>query len=816
MAHVMQPGAGHFSGTYIPTMAGWVQANAFYNAVPFNSKPPPVPPGVNPQVWMNGQWQPNPMFRPQPGMTQGQPMWAPHPGWGAAVAQAQGQSNFNPHKRVANPGDPSYWATKLSDNPLGLENMHIKDPVPTSERHVKEQNGVPHTPWVWVPKELMSSEEASKSLNNTSNPASQGGHPQSQQTDKALPAPPYTSSSRDHSRAPSSSQRDAFSNQQYPASSHSRSLQQAPGPAPPTSAPAAVSSYSSYHQQQQQRPQETQRPAERYPSAPPQQPQQQDTSVHARQHSHETSVRPSAESQSYRDYRTPSASASASASSSASAAAAARERERERERTSSGDREQRDPHRTSEAYSESREPLQPTFSPKIVRTPRHYSSGSRPSSHEESNDTPTRTPPLGSIYASASNAPSRSNSMSVRRQSTMPPSVNTSVSTTPPSSLGLLTFTEEPQALLSPLVVGSTPPMETKPSPGRDVGRNGARDVGRSQTFPVIERPGYDVAFSGEASEREGKTYPRTPRPREGSRQRLSADHEYERGGDRDRSANVTPQPPTRTPPMHTQPTRTPPSRTSPSSYNTRPSPETGAYHARQISRSHTYPSVAPVIPPPVVPPPVIPSPPSTSPRYGSSSQHHSFSSSHHHSSSTSHQHQPSRDYSNSTHQSQAQQYPSNSYSSSSYSRTSPNANSSRSRAASPLRHNPLPRPPAVSPYTESLARGGVTSASAAAAAHQQSSSYQPRRTVRLGYWNRRGDHLYVTDKGERFIVYALRHLANPEELRQYPAPTEGWLDHRGDFIKYDPKVPELLDSLPVQGDIPKRPYSSFVQYVDV
>ena len=494
---------------------------------------------------------------------------------------------------------------------------------------------MPHTPWVWVPKELTATEEASKSAYGSSNPGAQGNQAQSQQSEKALPAPPYTTSSRDHSRAPSSSQRDAFPNPQF-ASSHARPLHQAPGPALSTSAPAAVSSYSSYHRQQQQsqpqqtqRPPDTQRPAERY-AATSQQPQQ-DNSAHARQHSHEASVRPSAEPQSHRDYR----SASASASSSASAAAAARERERER--TSSGDREQREPHRNGEAYSESRE-MHLTFSPKIVRTPGHYSSGSRHSGHEENDLPPARTPPLGSIYAPAGNAPSRSNSMSARRQSSMPPSVNTSVSTTPSSSLGLLTFTEEPQALLSPLVVGSTPPMETRPSPGRDIPRDSGRDVrdvGRSQTYPVIERPGYDVAFSGDSSEREGKSYPRTPRPRESSRQRLSADHEYERAGDRDRSANVTPQPSARTPPMRTPPTRTPPSRTSPSSYNTRPSPEGGAYHARQISRSHTYPSVTPVIPPPVIPPPVIPSPPSTSPRYGSSSQHHS--------SSTSHQHQSDR-----------------------------------------------------------------------------------------------------------------------------------------------------------------------------
>ena len=127
MAHVMKPGAnapGPFSGnSFMPALThGWVHANSYYSAVPFNSAPPPVPTGVNPQTWMNGQWQPNPMFRPQPGMTQGAvQMWAPHPGWGQAAQRGQ-----QPWKRPINPGDPSYWATKLSDNPLGLENMHIR------------------------------------------------------------------------------------------------------------------------------------------------------------------------------------------------------------------------------------------------------------------------------------------------------------------------------------------------------------------------------------------------------------------------------------------------------------------------------------------------------------------------------------------------------------------------------------------------------------------------------------------------------------------------------------------------------------------
>ncbi|PIL22317.1 hypothetical protein GSI_15005 [Ganoderma sinense ZZ0214-1] len=561
----------------------------------------------------------------------------------------------------------------------------------------------------------------------------------------------------------------------------------------PPSTSAVASSYS-------QRIQDV-RPSDRLTSTSSQQLQQQqvqgvDGALRSRQHTHGL-ARSAGEPQLHTDYR----SSSASVSSSASAAAAAGERER----TSSGGHE-RTLDRPNEAFSQARE-MHLTFSPKIIRTPDHYSSpsNSRHASQEEDDGPPLpRTSGAhGNIYAPSRSSPSRptpsrSNSISSHRQSTAPSAGVTSGQTTASSSLGLLTFTEEPQALLSPLVVGSTPPMETKSSPGRD--------VSRSQSYPFVRNPNPIVGFTGE-SEREGKMYPRTPRPNENLRSRLEPGEQgYHHSPDRDRSANVTPQPPIRTPPNLSPPTRTPPSRTSPS-YNTRPSPDAGSHHARQISRSHTYPSVIShgvAISPPVIPPPVVPSPVgsppsnsmSTSPHYGTSSSHYSSSSS------------------------QGQQYPSSSrssYPSSSYSRTSPNANSTRSRAASPLRHNPLPRPPVVSPYAESLTRGGASSASAAAAAHQQSSFHnQTKRTVRRGYWNRRGDYLYVTDKDERFIVYAPPQLANPEELKQYPSPTDGWLDHHGDFVKYDPKVPELLDSLPVHGAAAKRPYQYFVQYTEV
>lgn len=54
--------------------------------------------------------------------------WAPHPSWGAPMANAHGGAgaNFNPYKRVPNPGNAEYWNTKLKENGLGLENMHIR------------------------------------------------------------------------------------------------------------------------------------------------------------------------------------------------------------------------------------------------------------------------------------------------------------------------------------------------------------------------------------------------------------------------------------------------------------------------------------------------------------------------------------------------------------------------------------------------------------------------------------------------------------------------------------------------------------------
>lgn len=82
--------------------------------------PPPPPQGmkIDPKMWYQGQWQFNPMYR-SVASAQAQ-AWAPHPMW------QQQAADFNPYKRKPNPGDAAYWGTKLSDNPLGLHNMHIR------------------------------------------------------------------------------------------------------------------------------------------------------------------------------------------------------------------------------------------------------------------------------------------------------------------------------------------------------------------------------------------------------------------------------------------------------------------------------------------------------------------------------------------------------------------------------------------------------------------------------------------------------------------------------------------------------------------
>jgi hypothetical protein len=56
----------------------------------------------------------------------------------------------------------SYWDTHLTDNGFGLENMHIKQPVPPTAPG-ESKNEAPHTPWACVPRELDDDESQASS-----------------------------------------------------------------------------------------------------------------------------------------------------------------------------------------------------------------------------------------------------------------------------------------------------------------------------------------------------------------------------------------------------------------------------------------------------------------------------------------------------------------------------------------------------------------------------------------------------------------------------------------------------------------------------
>ncbi len=132
------PGPHFAQGPRPPTLSSWASApviptiqNPPTAAVPHpahhHSFVPPAPPGVNPQQWQNGRWT---YTAPPGGVNSAQPHGPLPPpnlvGWNVPAGWGITPQYYCPPSQVHRQPERSYWETSLSDNPLGLENMHIK------------------------------------------------------------------------------------------------------------------------------------------------------------------------------------------------------------------------------------------------------------------------------------------------------------------------------------------------------------------------------------------------------------------------------------------------------------------------------------------------------------------------------------------------------------------------------------------------------------------------------------------------------------------------------------------------------------------
>ncbi|KAF8056712.1 hypothetical protein FPV67DRAFT_1658315 [Lyophyllum atratum] len=450
--------------------------------------------------------------------------------------------------------------------------------------------------------------------------------------------------------------------------------------------------------------------------------------------------------------------------------------------------------------------LKPTFSPKIIRIPDHYSSrpssSSAPSSREHSQ---------GSVDSltgrmermSASEFSSSHDPAALTRHSSMPSVYSNSSQQS--SSISGVQLVDEPSSILSPLVITAGTPRP-----------NNSRPLNRVSTYPEM---GGQSALSTIA---EGPS-PADNTPRRKSSRRNSPPEMYTRSVSpsqdsfRSRPTHRTDQYPRSASPSHDTFRRGSGSQYTP--------PDTHAQEAqrRSSTQQHTPPDAypthrqsspsregtqrrpidiyAPTSPPPTSTPRRSTSHPSTSESYSSTA------------------HRP------------PSQEPSPPRSASRFTPPREAANSIPPPAGHnhstsyTYSHNHLPEPPRSPPgYTPPRAANNPAPPMSPRTYEELRpepiklvNKYTPmppppgamKRWRRVGYWNRRGDH--CTKEG--YIVYAPHEKSYPEELKDYPEDGVGYENGFGHIGLFDSKRPELPESLPRHGQPPLRPYSEFVKY---
>ncbi|KAF9652411.1 hypothetical protein BDM02DRAFT_2973142 [Thelephora ganbajun] len=339
-----------------PKPTGWSSA----------SGAPPQPPPQQQQYYNPGVVNSNAPRPPSqqaggpPGWSQA---WMPHPGWQMPV-------DHNPYKRMPKEPDPSYFSVELSENPLGLENMHIT-------RASRPQEKPFTTPWRWVPEDLPPSDDEKEDESTPPN----GSRAASSRDDPSSARHHHTSSasqqvsrhlSQDSKLQPSSSSREVeqYRLKAYPSSSSRRNTQEH---TPPQDSSLYRSS--------------SMRNAQEYTPPSDSSPRRTSSRKNTQEYTppSDDQRRPSALSQ----VHTPDDRSK-------------REKEKDRRKTSDSDEH--------EAFSGKKE-LHPTFSPAIIRTPKYYLertstpnnvTPTKPSSTRRASDGPG-VPPHGTVIQPLNN-----------------------------------------------------------------------------------------------------------------------------------------------------------------------------------------------------------------------------------------------------------------------------------------------------------------------------------------------------------------------------------------------------------------------------
>lgn len=369
-----------------PKATGWSSASG---------APPQPPPQQQQQQYYNPGVVNNNAPRPASQQAGGPPgwgqAWVPHPGW-------QIPSDHNPYKKMPKEPDPSYFLVELSENPLGLENMHITQPSRPQEKPFT-------TPWRWVPEDLPPSDEdedestppnGHQRSSSRDDPNSTRHHHISSASQQALGYPPQDPKSRPYS---SSREVEQYRLKGVKSPPVRESDQHRPETQPPqrTSSPSRAAYSSSRRNPHEHTPPKD---STSYYSSSMRNSHEYTPPSDSSPHRSSSRRNPQEYTPPSDDQRRPSALSQMHTHDDRSRRECERDREKEKERRKASDSDEQE----REAFSGNRE-LHPTFSPAIIRTPKYYSertstpnnaTPTKPSSTRRASDGPG-VPPHGNV-----------------------------------------------------------------------------------------------------------------------------------------------------------------------------------------------------------------------------------------------------------------------------------------------------------------------------------------------------------------------------------------------------------------------------------